>query len=222
MNELERFYENFPTVKFAHGENIVSQDEVPEYVYAIKSGVVETYNFTDSGDRRCVSFSVISDIFPIEWVFSISTKSLFFQRAYTDCELYKIDRNVFQEEVASNQKLQGELLLMSVRDYVGAKLQLDALGKSGGYKKVLYILRFFCLGYGVDAAKNKVKIEIPLTHQEIANFCSLTRETTAIFIGQAKKRGVLTIKHKDYTVNTYKLNQEIDDEYNSGFSVNML
>ncbi|MGE5327763.1 MAG: cyclic nucleotide-binding domain-containing protein, partial [Thiobacillus sp.] len=62
MNENRSFYENYPTVKFSKGEIILHQDEVPKYVYVVKSGVVEALNFTHSGDYRSISFAIADDI----------------------------------------------------------------------------------------------------------------------------------------------------------------
>lgn len=220
---MQSFCEKFPIAYFSKGEIILQQDQTPKCVYVLKKGLIESYNYTETGYCRSISFNVPGDIIVEECAFSVSKTSLFYVKAYTNCELYKINKNDFNEAVFGKNEFRNEIMRMGVLMYVGAKLQLDALGKSNGYKKILYMLRFFCLEYGKDLGKNIVLIQIPLTHQEIANFCGLTRETTTVFVNKLKKRMIINnISGKYYEIRTDILNNEMDDEYNSGFSVHRL
>jgi DNA-binding transcriptional regulator LsrR (DeoR family) len=76
--------------------------------------------------------------------------------------------------------------------------------------------------YSLNPNDEQAKIQVPFTHQEIAEFTGLTRETTSIELNKLKKAGVITCKHKYYTVNTHELTKRIDDEYNPGISENIL
>lgn len=222
MNENRSFYENYPTVKFSKGEIILHQDEVPKYVYVVKSGVVEALNFTHSGDYRSISFAIADDILPVCWAFSKTDASLFYYYAYTDCELYAINKAEFTKRLTEDCEFNKSVLDREMKGYIGMSLQVDALSKTGAYTKILYMFRQFCLRYGRDVSKDLVKIQLPLTQQKIANFIGATRETTTMELNKMKAQDMIYCEHKYYYVNTEKLNNQIDDEYNPGITLSML
>lgn len=216
------FFENYPTVRFSKGEIILHQDEVPKHIYVIKSGVVEALNFTHSGDYRSISFDIKEDIFPACWAFSKTESSLFYYYAYTDCELYYLSKQEFQDRLNSDNEFMSYVLNRQMKGYIGMSLQVDALSKTGAYTKILYMFRQFCLRYGRDVRKDLVKIQLPLTQQKIANFIGATRETTTMELNKMKANNLIFCEHKYYFVDTGKLNSEIDDEYNPGITLSML
>ncbi len=222
MNVLRSFYRKYPTVKFAKGEIILQQGEEPRYVYGIKSGVVKVSNLSAEGDDQLISFEIVDDILPLCWAFSTTSKALFYYQAYTDCELYTIDKSMFEDQLANNIAFTRAMLDRQVSSYIGNMLQVDALEKTRAYTKLLYTLRYLCLRYGRDVKTDLVKIFVPLTQQEIANTTGLTRETTTLELTKLRKQRIISVKHKYYTVDTAKLNTLIDDEYNPGITVNML
>lgn len=222
VNELRAFYRKFPTVKFQKGETILHQGESPENVYAIKSGVVRVSNVSAAGDNQSISFEIIDDILPVCWAFEKTTRTLFYYDAYTDCELYVIDRAQFQKQNEENIEFTRAMLSRQVSAYIGNMLQVDALEKTRAYTKLLYTFRYFCLRYGRDLKKDQVKIYLPLTQQEIANTTGLTRETTTLELKKLRKQKIVSMHHKYYTVNTAKLNEQLDDEYDPGINVSML
>lgn len=222
MGELRAFYRNYPTVKFQKGEIIIHQDEKPRYVYAIRTGIVEAYNLTRSGFYRVNSFEIADDVIPVCWSFSKTTASLFYYRAYTDCELWAIPKQDFLQKIAESYRFVEDMLDRQMRGYIGTQLQVDALARQHGYTKLLYLFRYLSLRFGRDTAQDRSKIQIPLTQQAIANFSGLTRETATIEINRLKKNGILSCEHRYYTVHSDRLNDEIDDDFNPGISINML
>jgi CRP/FNR family transcriptional regulator len=114
------------------------------------------------------------------------------------------------------------VLEVQTKSQIGHQLQTDALTKTNGRKKILYMFRYFCLRYGRDLQNNLVKIQIPLTKQEIANWVGLTRETVTIALHRLAGQGIIRSEKKYYLVDTKKLNRRIVDEYDSGIWINKL
>jgi len=222
MNELRSFYRKYPTKKFAKGEIILQQNEVPKYIYGIKGGVVRLSNLTSDGEDQSISFEIIDDLLPICWAFSTTKKALFYYQAYTDCELYVIDKDDFEAHLARNINFTRAMLDRQIRSYLGNMLQVDALEKTLAYTKLLYTFRHLCLRYGRDIKKDIVKIYVPLTQQELANTTGLTRETTAVELKKLREQKIISVRHKYYSVDTGKLNTQIDDDYDPGITVSML
>lgn len=222
MNELRSFYREYPTKIFPKGEIIFHQDEIPRHVYGIKSGVVRAYNLAATGEEQTIAFEIIDDIVPMCWAFATTSKALFYYQAYTDCELYVIDKSVFEERLLGNGNFTRATLRRQVRSYIGTMLQVDAIEKTRANVKLLYTFRYLCLQYGRDVMTDRVKIYVPFTQQELANTMGLTRETTTLEVKKLKEQKVISVRKKYYTIDTSKLNARIDDEYDPGIKVNML
>jgi DNA-binding transcriptional regulator LsrR (DeoR family) len=69
--------------------------------------------------------------------------------------------------------------------------------------------------YGHDVRQNVVKVSLPLTQQDLANFMGLTRETTGIELKRLEKSGVISYNRQNYIVRTDKLNELLDEDYES-------
>ena len=221
MEDNKPFFRNYPIVKFPKGETIFLQDEIPRYIYSIKSGIVEASNSTHSGNRQCISFEVVGDIFPKSWAFSKTTKTLFDYKAFTNCELYVIDKSNFLLKLVDDIDFVNRMLSHTISSLEGARLQVDALEKPNAKLKLLYTFRYLCLLYGKEIDKDIVRIQLPLTQQEIADIVGLTRETTSKELSILKIERVISRERKYYSINTQVLRNFIDDDFNPGISVNL-
>jgi CRP-like cAMP-binding protein len=222
MNERRSFYRDNHVIKFKKNESIFLQFETPRCLYCIKSGIVVETNLTHSGNRQSISYDIVGDIIPKCWAFSRTSKTLFEYRAFSNCELYVIDKGQFLSQLSDNLDFVDKMLDRSVRSLISANLHIDVLEKPDVKTKLLYTFRFLGLLYGSHPENESVKILIPFTQQDIAEFSGLTRETTNVELNKLKRAGFITCKRKYYTVNTKKITDKIDDEYNPGMSENIL
>lgn len=216
------FYRHNPIVKFSKGETIFLQGETPKNLYSIKSGVVEESNLTSDGNQQSIAFEIVGDIIPKSWAFSKTPKTLFNYTAFTDCEFYKISKEDFQSQIAYNLDFTRKVLDRTVVLLMGAKLKLDALEKPHASQKLLYTLLYLSYQYGTRIGSDNIMIQVPLTQQNIADFTGMTRETTNLELKKLKKEKIVISDQKYYFVDIEKLNNRIDDHYESGASMNML
>lgn len=216
MEAYKKFLKQFRVVPFKKGEVILQQDEVPPSTYVVKKGVVKTYNITAGGDEKPISFEVENELFPVSWAFSRSPRTLFYYEALTDCELFVVPRQDLRSFLNSSAIIAYELFDSFVGRYIGYTLRVHALAQSKASAKLLHTLHFLCLRFGRDVRPHKVKIEIPLTQQEIANFVGLSRETTAIELKKLERCGIISYRRKNYRIKTDRLNELLDDEYDPG------
>lgn len=210
------FYENYPVKRFDKGELILVQGEVPTSAYAIKKGVVKTYNLTAQGEEKPITFDVELELFPVAWTFKKARYAQYYYEAFTDCELYCIPAADFMEFLMATP---GELLKTFDRfisSHIGHQMRINALEQSKAASKVLYTIHFLCLRYGSDVKDNLVRINLPLTQQDLANFMGLTRETTGIELKKLQRQGILTYKNQNYIVKTDKLDELLDEDYDQG------
>lgn len=215
MEMFEEFLKQFRIVHFDKGEIVLRQHEVPTAAYVIKEGVVKTYNITAEGDEKPLSFDVKNEIFPVSWLFSKADTTLHYYEAFTACELYVIPKDAYQEFMSQNPDTVYKILGNFIGNHVGYMLQVHALEQSKASEKLLYTLHYLCIRFGKLVNAAEVKIQLPLTQQELANFMGVTRETTAIELKKLEKSGIISYQRASYSVNTAKLNELLDEEYGS-------
>jgi len=222
MHDRRSFYRNNPVVKFSKGEVIFLIDEVPRCLYSIKSGVVEESSITANGGRELISFEIIGDIFPKCWAFAKTSKTLFEYTAFTDCELYMISQDDFLSQISFNIDFTKKMLDRSVSAYLGTSLKIDALERSHADQKLIHTFRYLSLLYGAGRSNGLIRIEVPLTQQDLAELTGLTRETTNMELARLRRDDVIISYQKYYTVNMIKLNEKINKTYEPDRSLSLL
>jgi CRP-like cAMP-binding protein len=206
-----KLLKQFPVKRFAPGEMVLYQGEVPAAAYVIKTGTVKEYNISDQGDEKPIAFRGPSDILASAWVFGKSTSALFFYEAHTDCIVYSLTK----EELVSLIRHDEESLYALLNRYVtlntAGSLQLHALEYSRAADKILHMFFYLCQVHGRESVGDMVLIDLPLTQQDLANLLGLTRETTGIELLKLKKTGLLAFNKKKYRVNKTRLAQLIGE-----------
>lgn len=213
IDPFQVFLQKYHTRKFDKGELILVQGEAPPCAYIIKKGVVKTYNLTAHGEEKPISFDIQGEVFPLAWVLGQIRGAVYYYEAFTKCELYCVPREDYKQYIQQSTARLMQVFEKFADYHLNSQLRVNALEQSKAVSKVLYTIHFLCLRFGVDVKKNTVRIQIPLTQQDLANFMGLTRETTGIELKKLQRSGVLTYKKQNYIVRTDKLNELLDEEY---------
>lgn len=218
MRTPASFVSKYHARRFQKGEIVIVQGEIPDCVYMIKNGIIKTYNLTAQGEEKPLTFDVAGESFPVGWIFGHTKWSQYYYEAYTDCDLYCIPRDEYLAFLKSDNDAMFENLAYMARRTSNFQMRLNALEQSKAISKVINTLHFLCLRYGKDLQDSVVKIDLPLTQQELANFMGLTRETTGIELKKLQKKGIITYRRQNYVVKTDRLAELLDEDYDMGHS----
>lgn len=219
MDTFTSFLSKFRTVRFAKGDMIFVQGEVPKAAYIVKSGIVKSYNLTADGEEKVISLVGKNEIFPAPWVFSRTASSLYYHQAFTPCETIALPRDQCVQFLQHHPDVMRWLVHQFAGLHTSLMLRVNALAQSKASVKVVYLLQALCLQFGRDIRKDVVKIDVPLTQQDIANLLGLKRETTALQLKKLKDDGVITYARQGYVVKTDQLNDLLDEDYNPGIRI---
>jgi CRP/FNR family transcriptional regulator len=203
-DQLKQFCSKFPLRYFKKNRPLFYQGEVPHTAFYIKSGVAKIYNITTAGEEKIVSYVSTPGLLPTGWIFGRSRVALYYYDTFTDCQLYSVPRAELLDFVNSNQTASISLLDHYISMYVAATIHLHALEQSRARDKVLHIMQFLVLRFSKPVDKNRHRIELRLTHQEIANLIGVTRETVTSEISKLTKLGILKSENLHYVVDTDK------------------
>lgn len=185
------------------------QGEAAFGVHLIQSGMVRAYTILGNGNEVNVAIYGPGDYFPVETAYETSPATLFYYEALTDCTVVTQSGAEFQEERLKTP----ESILLESRRYVGALLHVNALGQATAYDKLGHTLRYLAMRFGVaTSGKGFFRIDLKLTQQDLANLCTMSRETVSIEIAKYKEQQVVMEKAKLYTVNLPRLNAVLGDD----------
>lgn len=211
--KLFDFFGKYRTRTFSKGELLLNEGDIPGIAYVLKRGIVKTYSLTNEGQEKPVGFHIPYEIFPTGWTFFKIRRNQFFHEAITDCEVYCIPREDFIDQLSKDLQMMQNVFDYVLRRFLDLQTRIVALEQSKAADKVLRTLHFFSLRFGRDVKKNVVRIQLPLTQQDLANFMGLTRETTGIELKKLERAGIISYKHQNYLVHTDKLNERLDENY---------
>jgi CRP-like cAMP-binding protein len=201
---LKKFCSSFPLRYFKKDRPLFYQGEVPQTAFFIKSGVVKVYNITTAGEEKIVSYESNGGLLPAGWFFGRSQVALYYYDTFTDCQLYSIPRAQLGEFINSNHSATSIMLDYYVSMYIGTSMHLHALEQSRARDKILHIMQYLVLRFSKPVSKSKHRIELRLTHQDIANLIGVTRETVTSEISKLTKAGILKSENLHYVVDTDK------------------
>lgn len=206
------FLSRYPVRNFVRREVIVQQGEVPEVAYVLKRGIVKSYNLTPQGEEKPITFILKDEVFPAGWVLSRLRTAQYYYEALTDCEVYMVPAADYVRFLKTEPGCLFELYRGLTDRSVEYQMRVNALEQSRASDKVLHTLRFLAYRFGKDIRDNIIRIQLPFTQQDMANFMGLARETTAIELKKLERCGVISYGHHTYTIHMRQLEDLLGDE----------
>lgn len=217
MNSFRGFLASYPIRKFTRGDVVLHQDVEPSCIFFIKSGIIKSYNLTAKGEERPIELSTRSDIFPIGWLLDKITRSQYYYEAIEDSELYCVSKDELTSYLQTNNEPVLQLLHRQVERSTHTQLRINALEHSKAFDKVASTLHYFALRFGRDIKRNIIRIPVPLTQQDVANFTGLTRETVSAEFKKLSRRKIIGRHKQEYVIYTNKLDELLDDTFERHF-----
>jgi CRP/FNR family transcriptional regulator len=212
LRQLNDLLHSYSLRKFKKGQTLLFQGEVPRYAYVVKSGTVKTYNISPLGEEQLVSLSSEYDILPEAWFLGEASVAYYFYEAFTDCTVYAIPREELIKKVNESPAFAHYLLQRFMRLYVGASVHINALEQPRSRDKLVHLLHYLMMRFGDDKGRDKVRLNMRLTHQTLANMLGVTRETIATEIARLRREKIVDYKQQTYVINKPKLLQLRNDE----------
>lgn len=213
MEQFNLFLKGYPVHSYNKGEVILQQYERCDVVYIVKSGIVKTYNLTANGEEKSIALSLNDEIFPTNNVFFSRQRTEYFYEALTSCSLYTVPSQDFARHLRDDQAILFQFTRQLAQQAVDYQMHINALEQSKATQKVLYTLFFLAHRFGKGIGLDSIKIQVPFTQQDMANYMGLARETTAIELKKLERMGVIAYGHRNYTIQITELRQLLGDDY---------
>ncbi len=183
-----------------------------EEMYVILSGKVQISKITSDGRELSLRICGKNDICGELTLFTHSPKYLLSARVLEDAEIAAINKDVLEKEIFQNSSLALEFLKWMSDHFRKTQTKFRDLVLNGKKGALYSTLIRMTNSYGVEV-QDGILIDLPLTNQELANFCGTSRESTNRILNELKKEQMISIKKSKIIVhNLQYLRDEIGCE----------
>lgn len=200
--KISNFFSKFKEHHYKKGEVILRAGDSPQGVYFIKKGYVKDYSISKEGEELILIIFKPQDFFPMRWVFNNQPNDHYFE-TMTEVDIWHCPKEDFIAFIEANPEVFFELTSRIVLRLGGIMERMEYLAFGNAYQKVASVLLICAERFGKKEG-NKVIIQVPLAHRDVANLLGLTRETTSIEIKKLERKGWISYRGRLLVVKNKK------------------
>lgn len=178
---------------YKKGEYIFTADKNEQSVYIILAGRAKISRMSQLGNELIQWFCMPGDIFGISGENNLSNKV--YAQAVSECVILKIKKTDFNQLMMNEPRVS-----LLVIDQLSSRIH--ALGDMVLYMasdsvniRFVKLMQYLSDNYG-QPKMDGMYIDIPTTHQDIADMIGACRQTVSGIISEFKRAGILTINRR--------------------------
>jgi CRP-like cAMP-binding protein len=210
-NLLVYFYEKKEPIQKIKAGSVLFQEKDPaQYVFLLLKGSISLGRVHLRGKDFILKILNGQELIVEYQLFKPSPHYQFYAKTMTDCEMIFIKKEQFEEFIKNDPEAMSALVAWLSTGYLKAQMKCQDLimnGKKGGLYSILIRLSNT---YGIKT-EDGILINLPLTHQELANLTYGTREVIQRALKDLREKEIITYDNQKFTIKklTY-LKEEVD------------
>ena len=208
---MVQFFQTKESVQKVKAGTVLFQEKDPvEYVYLLLKGSVALGRVHLRGKDFILKILNNREILVEYQLFKPNPHYIFYAKAMTDCEIVYIRKEEFEKFITTDHYAKNALVSWMSTGYLKAQMKCQDLimnGKKGGLYSILIRL---CNSYGV-LNSDGILIDLPLTHQELANLTYGTREVIQRSLKELREMDIISYDQQKFTVKSINyLKEHVD------------
>lgn len=208
--KLAQFFSKYKLLKYKKGENILRADDQILGIHLLKKGFVRQYSISSSGHELTIQIYKPGFYFPTLLAIANLPNRYYFAAA-TDVELRRSPSKEFIGFIKNEPGILFDFINRISDNYYELVGRLENLMFEQAYFRVVSLLSYLANRFGTKSG-NKIIVRIPLTHEDIANWTGINRETASRQIEKLMVKGLIVQKgHKFAVSDIKKLELEADE-----------
>lgn len=164
-----------------------------EELYIILSGKVQISKITSDGRELSLRICGENDICGELTLFTDCPKYLLSAKVLQEGEIIAIKKDIIEKEIFHNSALAFEFMKWMSDHFRKTQTKFRDLVLNGKKGALYSTLIRMTNSYGVKKNDGSILIDLPLTNQELANFCGTSRESTNRILNELKVEGIISI-----------------------------
>lgn len=210
MSELIKASEKI--IKFKKGTFLFREGQEAKEMFIILSGKVQISKMNAEGKELYLRLCNKNDIVGELTLFTVGPRYLFNARVVEEGEAAAINIENLEQTLFNNSQLAYQFLKWMndhIRKTITKFRDLVLHGKKGALYSTLIRLSN---SYGIQK-DDGIHINVPITNQDLANYCGTARESVSRMLGELRDEGIISIHRKRIIIHDLLyLKQEIDCE----------
>ncbi len=197
LNELLKSAEHFMTIK--KGTFLFQEGMTAKELYIVRSGRVKINKLSSDGRELSLRICTKDEIVGELTLFSEDAKYLFNAVVVESGVVAVINKEELERKLFENSKLALEFMKWMSDHFRKTQTKFRDLvlyGKKGALYSTLVRMTN---SYG-RKTEDGILIDLPLTNQELANFCATTRESVNRMLNDLRAKGILSISKSKITI----------------------
>jgi CRP-like cAMP-binding protein len=210
IKELLKFADR--RFKSEKGSFLFQEGMVAEELYIIISGRVQISKVTSDGRELSLRICGENDICGELTLFTDNPRYLLSAMVLEEGEVVAIKKDIIESEIFQNSKLAFEFMKWMSDHFRKTQTKFRDLVLNGKRGALFSTLIRMTNSYGIQKG-TEILIDLPLTNQELANFCGTSRESTNRILSELKKDKIISVKKGKISIlDLQYLKNEIDCE----------
>ncbi|CAM4003445.1 Crp/Fnr family transcriptional regulator [Mesobacillus thioparans] len=182
-------------IKFKKGTFLFREGQEAKEMYIILSGKVQVSKMNAEGKELYLRFCKKNDIVGELTLFTIGPRYLFNAKVVEDGEAAAINIENLESILFNNSQLAYQFMKWMndhIRRTITKFRDLVLHGKKGALYSTLIRLSN---SYGIKKSDG-IYINVPITNQDLANYCGTARESVSRMLGELRDEGIISINKK--------------------------
>ncbi|MDQ0413650.1 Crp/Fnr family transcriptional regulator [Mesobacillus stamsii] len=210
IKELLQFADR--TFKITKGTYLFQEGMEAEELYLVLGGKVQISKITKDGRELALRICGKNDLCGELTLFTEAPKYLLSALILEDATISAIRKDVIEKEIFQNPTLAFEFMKWMSDHFRKTQTKFRDLVLNGKKGALFSTLIRMTNSYG-EQRETGILIDLPLTNQELANFCGTSRESTNRILNELKREGIISIKNGKILIHDLEyLRQEIGCE----------
>lgn len=212
---LFKLFSKGKMLNFTKGESMYTTDEKDDIVLVLR-GYIKRYLITNAGSLRVQIVYGPKDIFSLTKIYDVllgqslySGPEVYFYEAMCNVRTLFLSSALLAETVKTDPLLYKELFAEAGQHLKACVHNIENVSFNNAYVRVAHKLLFFAREFG-EVAPTGVRINVPITQQDLADMLNLSRETVSLETNNLRRKGLISGK-RDKTIisDLEKLENEI-------------
>jgi CRP/FNR family transcriptional regulator, cyclic AMP receptor protein len=206
--EIAEFRGLIEEKQFKKNQLILREEDTCNYFYFVFSGRVKIIQLSAEGKEKILAIHKKGDFFGEMAILDGGTAPATVI-ALESTRIGQISREVFHEKLLKNNKCLNGIIVMLCGRLRSAWAMTKVMSFADAEHRVRAVLKYMAEQFGIPGPEG-TQIDMRLTHSDIGNFASLTRETATRMINRLENAGEIKITNRKFILLKPAFNKNTD------------
>ena len=184
---------------YKRDELIINGLYEPQGVYLIKEGYIKAYSVSRSGQMKILIIHEADELIPLPWALNGTYKTGLSYAAMNEVTILLASKDKLRTTMGNNSWLSQEVLKQAVNAIAIYTQRIQTLEFRSARERVIVEILHLAERFG-EKYKKEVLINIPITHQYLADSINMSRETASRVLELLFKEGLMSQNEHLFTI----------------------